>query len=131
MITEVLSSLEPAEKMNYNETKTMYEKFWSKCQDCIVFEVDKKFSLSIDKMEQAPKNWTIYEYKESRMKEMMHHLYHMPDPSVKQILCAMPDTEENSIDWEEIKDGKFFIINRQHNVAANKKYRQQIFRRRL
>ena len=33
----------------------------------------------------------------------------------------MLDIEEKPIDWEEIKDGKFFIINRQHNVVASQK----------
>jgi hypothetical protein len=55
-ITEVPSSLEPGEKTDYNETKTMYEKFWTECQDCFVFEVDRKFSISIDQMQRAPKN---------------------------------------------------------------------------
>jgi hypothetical protein len=58
-IIEVPSSLEPGEKTDYNETKTMYKKLWTKCQDCFVFEVDKKFSISIDQMVQAPKDWTI------------------------------------------------------------------------
>jgi hypothetical protein len=88
-ITEVPSSLEPGEKTDYNETKTMYEKFWTECQDCFVFEVDRKFSISIDQMERAPKIWTIREYEEH----------------------GMPDTEEKPTDWEQIANGKFFIIN--------------------
>jgi hypothetical protein len=47
-ITEVLSAFEPGEKTNCNETKTMYKKFWTKCQDCFVFEVDTKYSKSIE-----------------------------------------------------------------------------------
>jgi hypothetical protein len=55
-ITKVPSSLEPGEKMDYNETKTMYEKFWTECLDYFVFEVDRKFSISIDQMMRAPKD---------------------------------------------------------------------------
>jgi hypothetical protein len=120
-ITEVPSSLEPGEKTDYNETKTMYEKFWTECQDCFVFEVDRKFSISIDQMQRAPKDWTIREYEEQGMKETLHYLCHMPDPSVKQTLCVMPDTEEKPTDWEQIENGKFFIINGQHSVAASQK----------
>jgi hypothetical protein len=47
-ITKVPSSLEPGEKTDYNETKTMYKKFWTECQGCFVFEVYKKYSISID-----------------------------------------------------------------------------------
>jgi hypothetical protein len=130
-ITKVPSSLELGEKTDYNETKTMYEKFWTECQDCFVFEVDRKFSISIDQMERAPKDWTIREYEEHGMKETLHYLCHMSDPSVKQILCIMPDTEEKPTDWEQIANGKFFIINGQHSVATVKKCRQRIFRRRL
>jgi hypothetical protein len=89
----------------------MYEKFWSKCQDCFVFEVDKKFSISIDQMVRAPKEWTIREYEEKGMNETLHYLCHMPDPSTKQTLYVMPDTEEKPTDWDSIANGTFFIIN--------------------
>ena len=55
------------------------------------------------------------------MNKTLHFLCQMPDPSVKQTLCVMLDMEEKPTNWEEIKDGKFFIINEQHNVAANQK----------
>jgi hypothetical protein len=120
-ITEVPSSLEPGEKTDYNETKTMYKKFWSECQDCFVFEVDKKFSISIDQMVRAPKDWTIWEYEEKGMNKTLHYLCHMPDPSTKQTHCVMPDTEEKPIDWGSIANGTFFIINEQHSVGASQK----------
>jgi hypothetical protein len=89
-ITEVPSSLEPKEKMD--------EKFWSECQDYFVFEVHKKFSISIDQMVRALKDWTIQEYEEHGMNETLHYLCHMPDPSTKQILCVMPNTKEKPTD---------------------------------
>jgi hypothetical protein len=46
-IMEVPSELEPGQ-IDYLETKTMYEKFWTECQSCFVFEVDTKYSISID-----------------------------------------------------------------------------------
>jgi hypothetical protein len=58
-ITEVPSTLESDEKTDYNETKTMYKKFWTKCQDFFVFEVDTKYSILIEQMMRAPKEWTI------------------------------------------------------------------------
>ena len=57
------------------------------------------------------------------MTKTLHYLCQMPDPSVKQTLCVMPATEERPTDWDEIKDGKFFIINGQHSVAASQKMR--------
>jgi hypothetical protein len=99
----------------------MYKKFWTECQDCFVFEVNKKFSISIDQMVLARKDWTIREYEEQGMNEMLHYLCHMPDPSTKQILFVMPDTEEKPTDWDSITNGTFFIINGQHSVGASQK----------
>ena len=55
-ITKVSSLFEPGEKIDYNETKTMYKKFWTIYQDCFVFKINKKFSISIDQMNRAPKD---------------------------------------------------------------------------
>jgi hypothetical protein len=49
-----------------------------------------------------------------------HYFVNMPDPSEKQTLCVMPDTNEKPKTWEEISIGNFFIINGQHSVAASK-----------
>jgi hypothetical protein len=116
--------LGPGESADYNETKTMYEKFWSECQECFVFEVNTKFSVSIDQMFRSPKDWTIREYEEKGMQDTLNFLVHMPDPSVKQTLCLMPDTNEKPTDWDAIKNGKFYIINGQHSVAASQKMKE-------
>ena len=92
--------LGPGEKADYNETKTMYEKFWSECQECFVFEVNTKFSVSIDQMVRSPKDWTIREFEEKGMNDTLNFLIHMPDPSVKQTLCLMPQTNEKPTDWD-------------------------------
>jgi hypothetical protein len=82
-IIEVPSNLKPSGITDYLETKTMYKKFWTKCQECFVFKVDTKYSISIDQMERAPKDWTICEYKEHKMNETLHYLLHMLDVFVK------------------------------------------------
>jgi hypothetical protein len=48
-----------------------------------------------------------------------HYLVNMPDPSMKQTLCAMPNTNEKPTSWDEIANGRFFIINSQHNIVAS------------
>ena len=55
------------------------------------------------------------------MNKTLLFLCQMPDLSVKQTLCVMPATDKKPTDWEEIKDGKFFIINGQYNVAVSQK----------
>jgi hypothetical protein len=49
-VTQVPSDFEPGRETNYLETKIMYENFWTKCQECFVFEVDTKYEISIDQM---------------------------------------------------------------------------------
>ena len=45
----------------------------------------------------------------------------MPDKSTRQMLCVMPvGFNEKPKEWKDIEKGKFFIINRQHNVEASK-----------
>jgi hypothetical protein len=62
----------------------------------------------------------IREYEEQRMLNTKHYLVNMPDPTVKQTLCIMPDTRKKPISWDDIANDKFFIINGQHNIAASK-----------
>lgn len=70
---------------------------------------------------QAPKDWTIREYEEHSMNEMLHYLVHMLDPSIKYTLCIMLDTKEKRTNWDDIANGKFFIINGQHSIGASLK----------
>ena len=81
VVTEIPSKLEARENTGYNETKTMYEKFWSKCQDNFVFKVDK-LSISINQMYEVPKDKTIHEYEEHRMNKTLHFLCQMLDLSI-------------------------------------------------
>jgi hypothetical protein len=54
------------------------------------------------------------------MNETLYYLCHMPDPSMKQTLCVMLDTDDKTTDWDDIATGKFFI-NGQHSVGASLK----------
>jgi hypothetical protein len=49
-----------------------------------------------------------------------HYLINMLDPSVKHMLCVILDTDKGPKTWEVIANGKFFIINSQHSIVANK-----------
>jgi hypothetical protein len=119
-VTEVPSDLEPGGKTDYLETKTMYEKFWTECQEYFIWDVDIKYEIPIEQMIWAPTDWTIREYKEQGMINMKHYLVNMPDPFVKQTLCVMPNTNERPTMWDENTNGRLFIINGQHSLAASK-----------
>jgi len=55
---------------------------------------------------------------------MMNYLVNIPNKSTKQTLCVMPvlPVEDKKVleSWDQVKDGKFYIINGQHSVAASK-----------
>ena len=53
----------------------------------------------------------------------MKYLMEMPDKTDKQTLCMMPVVDQSEViaeNWDELKKGKFWIINGQHSVAASK-----------
>jgi hypothetical protein len=50
IVTEVPSDLEPGGKTDYLETKTMYEKFWTECQEYFIWDVDIKYEIPIEQM---------------------------------------------------------------------------------
>jgi hypothetical protein len=73
-VTVVPFKLEQGGQTDYQKTKTIYDKFWIECQSCFVFEVDTKFSISIDQLKKVPKYWTIREYEDQRMNETLYYL---------------------------------------------------------
>lgn len=49
-----------------------------------------------------------------------HYLVNIPDSSVRQTLDIMTNTNVRPKTLEVIANGKFFNINGQHNIVANK-----------
>ena len=75
--------------------------------------------MRIDQLDFAPLDWTIRAYEERGMEQMHHYFLNMPDQSAKQTICVMPQSAERPTTWDEIKEGRFWIINGQHSVAAS------------
>uniref|UniRef100_A0A7I4AG42 Uncharacterized protein n=1 Tax=Physcomitrium patens TaxID=3218 RepID=A0A7I4AG42_PHYPA len=99
-LTEVPAEFGPGKVAVHNEVQEIYEKFWTKCQDCFVFAMDTKL--------------------ERGMHQTKHFLINMPDKTVKQSLRVMPMTDSKPSSWEEFRNCNFYIINGQHSVAASK-----------
>jgi hypothetical protein len=47
-INKVPSDLEPSGRTDYLETKIMYKKFWMEYQECFVWNVGTKYTISIE-----------------------------------------------------------------------------------
>ena len=119
-ITQVPAKLEPGQEFDYAEIANIYNKFWTECQSCFVFRVDEKHNVHIDQLERAPTDWTVRAYEEHGMEKLRHYLINMPDRSTRQTLCIMLQTKERPTSFQEIKDGSFWIINRQHSIEASR-----------
>ena len=120
-MSKVPSSYEPQKKANFKHITAVYMKFWSECEDAYIFGVDEKKELSIDRMVDAPTEYNIRSREDKLVDAMVIYLLNLPNRKARQTLCVMPTNRtEKPSSWEEIKDGKFYIINGQHSVAASR-----------
>lgn len=84
--------------------------------------VDDRVTISIDKLERALDTCTIRAFEEFGMKKLLHYYVELSDKRNRQMICIMPKgLKEKPKSWDEIKDGKFLIINWQHTVEASKR----------
>ena len=108
-------------KRRPTSSNAVYKKFWSECEDAYVFGVDAKRELSIDQLVDAPAKYNIRSREDKLVDVMVIYLLNLSERKAHQTLCVMPTNRtEKPMSWEEIKDGNFYIINGQHNVAASR-----------
>ena len=85
--------------------------------------MEERKKLSIQQFIPAPTDVNIRSFEKWLASDMLHYLVHMPHKSMKQSLCVMSvnDTRKpNRGVWDKIKNGKFYIVNGQHNMSASK-----------
>ena len=69
----------------------------------------------------APAEYNIRSREYKLVDAMVIYLLNLPDRKARQTLCIMSTNRTGKpTSWEEIKDGDFYIINGQHNVAASR-----------
>ena len=120
-MSKVPSSYEPQKKADFKHINAVYKKFWSECEDAYVFGVDAKRELSIDQLVDAPAEYSIRSREDKLVDAMVIYLLNLPERKARQTLCVMPTNRtKKPTSWEEIKDGKFYIINGQHSVTMSR-----------
>ena len=108
-------------KPDYERVSQVYKKFWTTCEDAYVFGIGDKKEIDICQLIVAPSTFNIRSKQANIVEDMVNYLLNIPDKSTKQMLCVIPiGLREKPIDWEEIKDRNFYIINGQHSVEASK-----------
>ena len=121
-MNKVPLAYELQKKPDFKHINTVYKKFWSECKSAYVFGIDEKKDSSIQRLVAAPTQYNICSKEKKLVDTMVVYLLNLPDRKLRQTLCIMPkDRISKPTSWEEIKNGQFYIINKQHSVAASKK----------
>ena len=77
-----------------------------------MFGIGDKKEIDISQLIEAPSTFNIRSKQANIVEDMVNYLLNIPDKSTKQMLCVMPvGLSKKPIEWEEIKDGDFYIIN--------------------
>ena len=120
-MSKVPSLYEPQKKANFNHINPVYKKLWLECEDGYIFGVDAKKELSINQLVDAPAEYNICSRDDKLVDAMVIYFLNLPHRKARQTLSVMPTNRTSKpTSWEEIKDGEFYIINGQHNVATSK-----------
>jgi hypothetical protein len=120
-LSELPQAIGAADPVDYNNVQHIYQKFWTDCQDAFIFDdPEKKTELDVQKLKNAPEEWTIRAFEKRGMEELLKYYMWMPNKSLKQTLCVMPMTEFKPQSLSDIPDDcEYWIINGQHSVAAS------------
>ena len=118
VITDIPADRSAGKSTDFTTAKQMFESFWGECRGDFVFKVEETKSVNINQLDRAPGDWTIRSFDQAGVEATKHYLAHMADISKKQTICVMPQCDKKPTTWDEIKNGRFWIINGQHSVAA-------------
>lgn len=110
---------------HYETTAKLHKEFWTNHEDCFMQKMTTR-EVNIDQCILANDQYVIRTLQRDMIDSMKMELISMIDVHLRQkvyltpvdaggkLLKAMPET------WEEIKDGKFLIINGHHSITASK-----------
>ena len=119
-MTQVPSTYDEKASSDFKHITVVYKKFWTDCEDAYVFGVDFRKDISIHRLIEAPPEFNIRMKEMKLVQAMVLYLLNLPDRKAKQTLYVIPEGRRSKPQqWEEIKDGRFYIINGQHSVAAS------------
>lgn len=118
-LTVVPVDLKPDEELDFGTISDKQCEFWTTCSTCFPFGHTQSYPVHIDQLEIAPDKWIIRTLEPEGIKKQKTYLTYLPDINMRQTICIMPkNLKEMPTSWEQIKNGKFYIINGQHSVLA-------------
>lgn len=104
--------------------------FWNTHSGCYIFG-QQTYSVDINQCLIARDEYIIRTLEDKMLDIIMKALVQLGDINQRQKICLTPVDEEGNLlktcpsNWDEIKNGKFMIINGQHSVTASQRLQEQ------
>ena len=110
---------------DYEKFAKVQTDFWKECKDCYIFG-QQTFQVDIAQCVLARDEYIIWKLQLEIVKNVKAELVQFGDEKMRQKVCLTPINKDSKLlqekprSWDEIKVGKFMIINGQHNITASK-----------
>ena len=101
------------------------DEFWKECEGCYVFG-QQTFKVDIAQCVLAKDKYIIRKLQTEIVKSVKAELVQIGDEKMSQKVCLTPIDKDGKLlkekprSWNDIKSGKFMIINGQHSITASK-----------
>ena len=102
-----------------------HDEFWMDCEGCYLFG-QQTHSIDIAQCILAKDEYIIRKLQTEIVQSVKVELVHMEDAKMRQKVCLTPINKDGRFlrekpkSWNDIKSGKFMIINGQHSTTALK-----------
>ncbi|CAA9568172.1 hypothetical protein AVDCRST_MAG81-1288 [uncultured Synechococcales cyanobacterium] len=112
-------------QVDFQKITESQRQFWAECRGCFPFE--SSYSVRINQCIVAKAQYVIRGMEEGIVRNAMDFLVQLGEINQRQKICICPvDKDGEPIkrkpnSWDEIKDGKFMLINGQHSVEASRR----------
>ena len=99
--------------------------FWKECEGCYLFG-QQTFKVDIAQCVLARDEYIIRKLQTEIVKSVKAELVQIGDEKMHQKVCLTPIDKDDKLlkekprSWNDIKSGKFMIINGQHSITASK-----------
>ena len=100
------------------------DEFWKECKGCYLFG-QQAFKVDIAQCVLARDEYIIRKLQTEIVKSVKAELVQIGDEKMRQKVCLTPIDKEGKLlkekprSWNDIKSGKFMIINGQHSITAS------------
>lgn len=113
----------------FEKIANIQKEFWDTHKNCFLLDMETK-EVHIDQCILAKDQYVIRTLQKDMINGVARELVQMIDVKQRQKICLTPVDAKGRLlkqkptNWDEIKDGKFMIINGQHSVWASKQLQQ-------